>query len=171
MKNKIRCCALALLLLALPGACAAESGTTVKADDLKTEPYRDAKTVAKLKAGEKVDILKRKGGWLQIKTAKGKGWMRMLSVRKGDARKSSGTSASSLSGLASGRSGTGKVVSTTGIRGLNEEELKTAQFNETEVKLAESYLTSCADAQKFAAKGKLKARQMDYLPAPAGGSQ
>ena len=168
--NMTRCCLLAALLLALPAAYAAESGATVKADELKAEPFSDARTVARLPAGEKVEILKKNGGWLQVKTAKGSGWMRMLSIRKGAARKASGgAEMAGLAGLASGRAGTGKVVATTGIRGLNEEQLKAASFNEAEVKLAESYLTSRADAQKFAAKGKLKARQLNYLPEPSTG--
>ncbi len=173
MMNTIRCCLLATLLLMWPAAHAAESGATVKADDLKAEPFSDAKNVARLPAGEKVEILKKNGGWLQVKTAKGSGWMRMLSIRKGEARKASGgAEMAGLAGLASGRAGTGKVVATTGIRGLNEEQLKAAKFSEDEVKRAESYLTSRADAQKFATKGKLKARQLDYLPEPAtGGAQ
>ena len=156
---------LAALLLAMSAAHAGENGTSIKADDLKDEPFRDAKTIGSLAAGDKVDILNKDGGWLQVKSAKGNGWVRMLSIRKGEARKASaGSEVSGLAGLASGRAGTGKVVATTGIRGLNEEELKAAKFNEKELKLTESYATSRADAQKFAAKGKLKARQMDYLP-------
>ena len=153
------CC---LLLSAAAGA--AESGTALKADELKAEPYRDAKTVAKLASGDKLDILGRNGGWLQVKSAKGSGWVRMLSVRTGSARKGTGE-ASGLLGLASGRAGTGQVVATTGIRGLNEEELKAAKFNEKELKLDESYGVSRAAAQKFAAQGKLVARKFDYLPA------
>jgi len=152
--------------LLLSGALhAAESGTALKADDLKTEPFRDAKTVAKLATGDKVDILKKDGGWLQVNSAKGKGWVRMLSIRKGDARKGSGN-ASGLLALSSGRAGTGKVVATTGIRGLNEEELKAAKFNEEELKRAESYASSKPEASRFAASGKLAARPFDYLPAP-----
>src|SRR3989338_3815034 len=116
--------------LLLSGALhAAESGTALKADDLKTEPFRDAKTVAKLAAGYKVDILKKDGGWLQVNSAKGKGWVRMLSIRKGDARKGSG-GASGVLALASGRAGTGKVVATTGLRGLNEGEVKAGKIDE-----------------------------------------
>lgn len=151
-----------LLLSAV--ACAAESGTALKPDELKAEPFRDAKTVAKLATGDKVEILGKDGGWLQVKSSKAKGWVHMLSIRKGDVRKGSGDAAGLL-GLASGRAGTGKVVATTGIRGLNEEELKSAKFNEKELKLDESYASSRADAQKFAKQGKLVARKFDYLPA------
>jgi len=152
--------------LLLSGALyAAENGTLLKGDELKAEPFRDAKTVAALAAGDKVDILKKEGGWYEVKSTKGKGWVRMLSIRKGDARKGGGD-ASGVLALASGRAGTGKVVATTGIRGLNEEELKAAKFNETELKRAESYTTGKAEAAKFAAAGKLAARPFDYLPAP-----
>jgi hypothetical protein len=143
----------------------AESGTALKGDDLKAEPFNDAQTVATLAAGERVDILGREGGWYQVKSARGKGWVRMLSIRKGDAPKG-GSDASGVLALASGRAGTGKVVATTGIRGLNEEELKAAKFDEAELKRAESYATGKADAARFAAAGKLAARPFDYLPAP-----
>lgn len=163
---KIARWSLTLAALLLSGALhAAESGTALKPDDLKAEPFRDAKTVAKLASGDKVDILKKNGGWYQVKSAKGKGWVRMLSIRKGDARKGGGD-ASGVLALASGRAGTGKVVATTGIRGLNEEELKSAKFDEAELKRAESYASSKSAAAKFAAAGKLAARRFDYLPAP-----
>ena len=164
----VRAAAAGLMVCALllSGALhAAESGTTIKNDDLKAEPFRDAKTVAALATGDKVDILKKDGGWYEVKSAKGKGWVRMLSIRKGEMRKGSGDAAGVL-GLASGRAGTGKVVATTGIRGLNEEELKAAKFNGEELKRTESYATGKADAARFAAQGKLVAQKFDYLPTP-----
>jgi len=155
-----------LAALLLSGALhAAESGTVIRGDELRTEPFRDAKIVAKLTAGDKLDILRKDGGWYQVNSAKGRGWVRMLSIRKGDARKGGGD-ASGVLALASGRAGTGKVVATTGIRGLNEEELKSAKFDEAELKRAESYATGKAEAARFAAAGKLAARPFDYLPAP-----
>jgi len=154
---------LAVLLL-IPFAHAAESGVAIKADELKAEPFRDARSVGALEAGDKVKIVKKKGGWLSVKSEKGKGWVRMLSIRRGAAPAKSTAGASSLSGLASGRAGTGKVVATTGIRGLNEEELKAAKYDEAEVTLAESYSSSRAEAKKFADKGKLKVQKVDYIP-------
>lgn len=152
--------------LLLSGALhAAESGTALKEDDIKAEPFRDAKTVATLATGDKVNIIRKDGGWLQVNSANGKGWVRMLSIRKGDVRKGSGKEEGVLK-LASGRAGTGKVVATTGIRGLNEEELKSAKFNEGEIKNAESYASSKSDAAKFAAQGKLAAHPFNYLPEP-----
>lgn len=161
----VRCLQILLItLLPISLAHAGESGTLIKADELKAEPFRDAKTLAKLAVGDKVDIVKKEGGWLNVKSAKGSGWVRMLSVRRGTAAGKGTAGASALASLASGRAGTGKVVATTGIRGLNEEELKAAKFDEAEVKQTESFLTTRAEAQKFAAKGKLKAQKVDYLP-------
>lgn len=160
--NRIGTAALLWLLLQ-SAAMAGETGTALKADAIRAEPFGDAKQVAKLATGDKVDILKKDGGWLQVKSAKGKGWVRMLSIRKGDAKKASGNAAGLLA-LSSGRAGTGKVVATTGIRGLNEEELKAASFNVKELQLAESYAVKKTDAQKFAKQGKLVARPFGYLP-------
>jgi hypothetical protein len=148
----------------MSAAGAVESGTALKADELKAEPFRDAKTIAKLATGDKVDILKKDGGWLQVKAGKQQGWVRMLSIRQGAAGKSSST-ASGLAALASGRAGTGKVVATTGIRGLNEEELKAAHFDEAQLKRLDSYTATADAASSFAKQGKLKARRVDYLPA------
>lgn len=155
----------ALAILLTCPALAVEEGTALKADEIKSEPFSDAKSIATLAVGDKVGILNRDGGWLNIKSAKGSGWVRMLSIRKGDASKGGGDLAGVL-GMVSGRAGTGKVVSTTGIRGLNEEELKTARFNADELKLAESFFTTRVEAEKFAKNGKLKSQQFDYLPEP-----
>lgn len=155
------------LLLATHLAWAGESGSAIKADSLRDQPFQDAKVTAQIAKGEHADILKSSGGWSQVKTAKGTGWVRMLSLRR-DAARNTATSGSSLSTLAAGRSGTGKIVATTGIRGLNEEELKAAQYNEGEVTLTESYSSTKTEAQKFALAGKLVAQKVDYLPAPGG---
>ncbi|HZV61079.1 MAG TPA: hypothetical protein VFF75_01555, partial [Methylophilaceae bacterium] len=63
--------------------------------------------------------------------------------------------------------GTGKVVATTGVRGLNEEDLKSAKFDEAQVKTLEGYTQSPQQSQKFAATRSLKAAKLEYLPAPA----
>jgi len=156
---------LGALLLIVTTALAGEAGSALKADVLKAEPFRDAKTVGSLAAGDRVEILQKQGGWFRVKSAKGSGWVRMLSIRRGSARKGT-DAAAGLLGLASGRAGTGQVVATTGIRGLSEEELKAATYNDTELKKVESYATTRTDAQQFATSGKLTARKVDYLPAP-----
>ncbi len=148
-----------LSLLAPLVAIAAETGTAIKLDSLRAEPFADAKTVGSLNKNDAVEILSKKGAWLQVKSKSASGWVRILSVKRGGAS----SSGSGLSDIASGRTGTGKVVSTTGIRGLSAEELKAAKFNEAEVAKMESFAVSAADAQKFAIAGGLSTTQMAYL--------
>jgi len=138
---------------------AGETGTALKTDSLKAEPYSDAKTTGTLIKNEPLAITNKKGAWLQVKTKKNTGWVRLLSVK----RTSAGGSLKGAMDVASGRAGTGKVVSTTGIRGLSAEELKTAKFNESEMKTLESYASSQKEAEKFAKAGGLTASKVAYL--------
>ena len=156
---------LVLLVLFVAPAVAVETGTAIKTDAIKKEPFSDAKTIATLDVGDKVNIFNKDGGWLSVRSAKGNGWVRMLSIRRGAAKKDKGL-ADSLMGLASGRAGTGKVVATTGIRGLSEEELKASKFDAGELSLLDSYSTTRSDAQSFANQGQLKSRSLSYLPIP-----
>lgn len=150
---------LCISILAAPPLMAAESGTALKADTLKAEPFADAKSAGVLTKNEPLQILNKKGAWLQVKTKKSTGWVRLLSVK----RASTGNALQGTVDVATGRAGTGKVVSTTGIRGLSAEELQAAQFNEAEMKKLESYTASKADGQQFASAGGLSANQTAYL--------
>lgn len=161
-------------LLALPGvALAAETGTALKNDTLRKEPFADAAVAGSIKRSDKVQILAKKGAWLQIKAGASTGWVRLLSVKRGAG--GSSNEAAGVLGLASGRAGTGKVVSTTGVRGLNEEDLKSAKYSDEEIKTLEANTVNEAAGKQFAAAGGLKARKLDYLPQPqpaaAGGAQ
>ncbi len=158
MKYLIKICFLMALGVNIH-ALAGDAGTALKTDTLRKEPFADAKSVGSLAKNDSVEILSKKGAWLQVKSKKSTGWVRLLSVKRGGAT----SSGSGLSDIASGRTGTGKVVSTTGIRGLSAEELKAAKFNEEEMKKMESYQTSSGDAQSYAAAGGLSATSMSYL--------
>jgi uncharacterized protein YraI len=150
-----------LFLLAPLIALAGEAGTALKADSVRAEPFADAKTTGVLNKGDRVDILSKKGAWLQIKSKKTAGWVRLLSVKRGDA--SSNNAVGGAIDVASGRAGTGKVVSTTGIRGLSAEELKAAKFNEEEMKKMESHMQSAADGERFASAGGLSKSNLAYF--------
>jgi hypothetical protein len=152
-------------LVVVAPALAANPGTALKTDDIKAEPFRDARTVGSVAAGDAMEILEQRGGWFRVSSAKGKGWVRMLSVRRGEAPRRGGE-AGDVFALATGRAGTGQVVATTGIRGLGEEDLEAAKYSQTELEAVESFTTSRQEARKFAADGKLAARKVPYLPAP-----
>lgn len=163
--NLLRRC-LGVLLLALAGGTvlAADPGTLSRAESLREKPFADAKVLAPLASGAKVSILARNGGWYQVKAGTRTGWVRMLSVRRTTAP--AGSSVAGLASVASGRAGTGTISTTTGVRGLDAEELKTATFNEERIKKAEGFRVSRAAAAAFAKEGKLTVRDAKPLPAP-----
>ena len=150
-----------ITVLASQQAMAADSGSALKADSLRVEPYNDAKTVGNLTRGDTVEIITKKGAWLQVKTKKSTGWVRLLSVKRGAS--STANNAKGVLDVVSGRAGTGQVVSTTGVRGLSAEELKAAKFNEDEMVGLESYTQSTVEAKKFADAGKLQATKFSYF--------
>ena len=164
-----------LLLIGLFGVfpitgIASDSGVAVRSCEVMDSPFRDARAVASLKEGDTLEILQRKGGWLQI-SAKGKtGWVRMLFVRRGASgeKASAVKEASGVLGLASGRAGSGNVVAATGVRGLDEEELKDAEFNEKEIQTLKTYRTTKKDAQAFAGQAGLKVQKVPFIQ-PADG--
>ncbi len=142
----------------------AETGTALKADTLRAEPFADAKPAGSIARNDGLEIIEKKGAWLKVKAPKGSGWVRLLSVKRGTSGKTN--EAAGVLNVASGRAGTGQVVSTTGVRGLNEEELKAAKFNEEETSKLEANLISTEQARQFAAAAGLKARKLNYLPNP-----
>lgn len=146
-------------------AMAAETGIVLKPDQLRATAFSDGKVVGKVNKNDTVSILAKQGAWLQIKAGNSTGWVRLLTVKRNSS--SNGNLAGAV-GVATGRSGTGKVVSTTGIRGLSAEDLKTAQFNEAETQKMESYAASAAEAKQFASNAGLRSQRYPYF---SGGTQ
>lgn len=166
MKKLIIISTLSISVLVSPYiALAADMGIALKTDSLRVEPFADAKAAGNINRGDALEILTKQGAWLKVKNKKGTGWVRILSVKRGGATSTS-SSASDVLNMASGRAGTGNVVATTGVRGLSSEDLKSAKFNEPEVKLMESQTQTSAQAREFAASGGLKSTSINYLPAP-----
>lgn len=150
---------------------ASDPGVAVRTCQVMSEPFKDAREVLSLKEGDTVEILRRKGGWFEV-SRKGKtGWVRMLYVRRGGAAEkvSAATEASGVLGLATGRAGSGNVVAATGVRGLNEEELKEAEFNEHELQTLKTYRTSKKQAHEFANQAGLQVQKVPFMQ-PADGN-
>jgi hypothetical protein len=154
---------LAAVLLLAPALCLAEPATVIRATELKQAPATDAATVASLAENAKVNALDRKGGWTRVKAEGGaEGWVRMLSLRyagTGEA-KAGDSGVSQLLSVA--RSGTSGTQVTTGVRGLDQEQLANAKPNAAELKKMENYSVSRDRAEDFARKGHLSAQRVDY---------
>lgn len=164
---------LSIALFALGLACSlsanAETASTVKDTELKKEPFSDAATLATLPGKTTVEILKRQGGWTQVKPASAdKGWVRMLNLRLGSGtarRGDSGTGIGALFNVA--RSGSSGTTVTTGVRGLDitKDTLQNARPNPNELKRMHGYSVSKAEALNFASSAKLHKQSVKYVEA------
>lgn len=147
-----------LLALALPAVAVAatQAGTTTRPAELRATPVASGKLVKNLPVNSKLDVLKRVGGWYQVKTAEGsEGWVRMWLVRFSAASGTFGRD--SVAVLGSGRSGSTYTTATTGVRGLSEEELQNARPNPAAVAALDRLAVAPDDARGFARQGALKA--------------
>jgi hypothetical protein len=150
------------LLLLLPLLALAEPATVIRATDLKQEPATDSATIASLPENTAVDALERKSGWTRVKAAGGEGWVRMLSLRYGGAAaaKPGASGANQLFNVA--RTGTSGTQVTTGVRGLDAEQIVNAQPNPNELAKLQNFAAERSAAESFAAQGKLAATPVDY---------
>lgn len=173
--NKLKFLQRLMLALAfsLPAVAlqAAEAGRTLVAADLKQQPFVDAATLVNLPADTVLEVLRRQGGWMQVKTGANEGWLKMTAVKLGTVAATPGKSGNSLSTLVNlattGRSGSSGVTVTTGVRGLGQEELKNAQPDHEAVSRMSSFTAAKNEAAAFAAGAKLQSQTLEYLAAPA----
>jgi len=154
---------IAALVLLFPALAFAEPATLIRTTELKQSPASDAATVATLAETTKVDALERKGGWTRVRAEGGaEGWVRMLALRYAGAGEARQGDAGISQILNVARTGTSGAQVTTGVRGLDAEQLANAKPNAAELKKMERYAASRDGAEGFAAKGKLSAQQVDY---------
>jgi hypothetical protein len=162
---------LAATLLAATAA-RAETGTLVRATELKAEPFTDAATIARLAEQSRVEILKRQGAWARIKAKEGEGWLRLLSLKLGAGsmpRAKADEGESKIGEAALSVLGIGpkpKPTVATGVRGLSEEDLKNAKPNPRELERMNQYAVSQRDARTFAESGRLRDQKIEYAPEP-----
>ena len=153
----------AFLLLLLPALCLANPATVIRATELRAAPATDAAVVAPLAESAGVEVLERKGGWTRVKAATGaEGWVRMLALRHvgGGEAKQGDSGIVQLLNVA--RSGTSGTQVTTGVRGLDAEQLANARPNAEELQKMQGYGASKDAAAGFAASGKLQAQRVAY---------
>jgi hypothetical protein len=154
---------LAALALLAPGLCLGETATVIRATELKRAPATDAESAGQLAENARVEAFERQGAWTRVKAAGGtEGWVRMLALRYeggGAARQGDSGIAQAINVARTGTSGT---QVTTGVRGLDAEQLKQAKPNPGELKKLERYSAGKDAAAAFAERGQLRAQQVDY---------
>ena len=143
-----------LLLLFLPLIAWAEPATLIRPTELKKDPATDAPTVAELAENTVVDATERRAGWTRVKAAAGEGWVKMLALRYGANAKQGETGLSQLFNVA--RTGSSGTQVTTGVRGLEAEQITNAQPNAAELKKMQGYAATPAAAAGFASQARLR---------------
>lgn len=151
------------LALAAP-VVGAEPATTIRAVDLKARAASDAKTIASLPANTNVDLVRREGAWVQLRSGKDLGWAKLFDIRLASANtgpaKGGSNSLGDVLGLASGQRG---ASVTTGVRGLDEDMLRRAQPNAAEFDKLVSYASTKEQVDAFLKAGNLQTRTVEWL--------
>jgi hypothetical protein len=154
----------ALLLFALAASgVGAEPATTIRAVDLKARAASDAKTIASLPVNASVDLVRREGAWVQLRSGKDLGWAKLFDIRLAGANTGpakGGGSVGEVLGLASGQRG---ASVTTGVRGLDEDMLRRAQPNAAEFDKLVSYASTKEQVDAFLKAGNLQTRSVEFL--------
>jgi len=154
-------------LLAYAGLNQAAAGTLIRNEQVRATPSASGKVLTRLAKGSQIELLTRRGGWIQVNAKGKKGWVRLLSVRGGLSNRNN--AAAELSGIAGlAKQNDHQVVAVAGLRGLAEEELKKAQFDAVELNRLDNYQTNRQQAEGFANQGGLAKRDVAYLAAPPG---
>jgi SH3 domain-containing protein len=156
------------LMLAVTAAvvpAAAQQVTLERDSPLYSEPSLDSAPVTQLKQGSSGEVLgKQGGGWLNLKTPGGTGWLFTFNVRFPSQKPEGGDAGSgSALGQVFGPRRSASVTSTIGVRGLEEEDLKQASFNAGQMKQLDDYAVSKRAAEQGARAAGLAPAKVDYL--------
>lgn len=154
-----------LILLALvPAFTRAEPVVVERPSVLRSEPRVDAASLGELPQGTTGDAIARQGAWVQIRTGAATGWLYSFNVRFGAIPQGgAGDGADAVLGRIFSPRQRPSVTSTIGIRGLDEKDLRQAQFDPGQVRQLEAFAASRGDAQAHAGDAGLGAQRLDYL--------
>lgn len=144
----------------------ATPGTVLRDEQLLVQPSATAAAAGRVARGANVTVLAKQGGWLRVTAGRTTGWIRLLSVRVGGGGLAS-VGVGDVVGAATTRSDPSRVVAVAGLRGLSDQELKSAQFNADELARLDALRVASPQARGFASQGGLASAQVPALPGPA----
>ena len=153
-----------ILICITPQLFAADKAAVISRDtELFSKPFKDAETITELSTQTAIIILKRKGGWYQIRTDSKQGWVRLTHVRlarKNKAKQDSDNNVGEiLSSLATGREKSGQSTTATAVKGLSEEELRNAEPDVDALNALDDFAVN----ENTDNESGLQTRKIDYL--------
>ena len=156
----------AILSLLVPvQASQGNTATVVRAIPMKAMPDTAAPDILQLQAEQAVEVRQRQGGWYAVSPdGQRQGWVRLLALRfeRAAYRPGSMGVGSLLSVVKTGHS---DITVTTGVRGLNEEQLRQARADLGALEKMQKLAVAEAEAREFAAGEGLTSQPVGYLEA------
>ena len=128
---------------------------------LFSEPRADAHVNANVKQGTSGNSYSKRGAWIAVKTSAGSGWMPSFNLRYVGTGAAAATADTSFLDQLMNRA---TITPTIGVRGLDKEDLKDAQFNARQMTLLEQNRASEAQARAAASAAGLRAQKLDMTP-------
>ncbi len=146
-----------LLLIILLSVSSESVADSLKSDqELKESPNIKSKAVGNVSKGE-VEVIDKKGFWIKIKKDSVEGWTKLNNV---EIDKDSNFS---LSSLDTGREGSGNIVSTSGVRGLDGEDITNAQPDINEFEKLKKLKVNKSVGENFSNKSNLITKKIDFI--------
>tara|TARA_B100001093_G_C26496987_1_gene871548 strand:- start:247 stop:774 length:528 start_codon:yes stop_codon:yes gene_type:complete len=132
-------------------------GDSLKSDqELKETPSIKGNVVGKAAKGN-VEVIDKKGFWVKVKNDSIEGWTKLNNVEI------SKDSDFSLSSLNTGREGSGNIVSTSGVRGLDGEDITSAQPNLIEFDKLQSLKADKSIGNNFMKNSGLLTKKIKFI--------
>ena len=172
---------LMLSILLVAPLQASQDGIVVRTAALHAQASHGSKRIGQIAAGTEVSIDTRQGGWKKIASQEQSvsGWVRSYQVRETTAASTEivepeSDSRGFLAGLASfsrkassffksEKSNTSSGTATIGVRGLSEDEIKTAQADFAELEKMKLFASSIKRAGGFAKQGGLSSIKVPHI--------
>ena len=156
---------LLMALLVAPPAMAAppqERAVVIRAGDLMAQPFIDAAKVGPVAANDTVVIVERRGGWVNVQANGKSGWLRTLNLRMAPGTSTVAARATSRNASLLRTGSSGQTV-TTGVKGLDEENIRNASIDTAQLADLTSLAATDSDARATALRKKLVENKLDYL--------
>lgn len=156
---------LATALLAFSGLLLAADGsspaTVVKPTvQVHAEPSFSAPTVTTLQRNARVSVVGQQGLWFKVDLDGGQsGYVRVNEIRIAYGKSSGGGIGAALF---TGHGGQGRTTETASVRGLDESQLKSAQFDAAQLARMESFRVSAQEAEREAQRRGWTATSVQY---------
>lgn len=116
-------------ILLFPIASYAQDAIVIKNTSLYKEASASSASSISIEAKKTVKIIEKKGFWVKIELNGQSGWLKLNDIELP-------STANKIDALATGRTSSGNVVNTAGVRGLSPEELKNSKPDSNAVETA-----------------------------------